>query len=167
MARFTKEKRQEIIEGYLTATGANLFDPADFVDWLAENKDHEAYPWFFGQGDEIAAREHRISMARNMANGLRIVTRYSEPPKDGSKVKVTVSEFPAFISPVKGRRSGGGYMPFDPKDEASRDELRRQAATALRSWLNRYSGIAREAGVSLDSIEKIAASLDDRVALSA
>lgn len=167
MAGFTAKDRQRIIDAYLADSGANLFVPAEFVDWLSERRDHEAYGWFFGQGDEAAAREHRIFMARQMANGLRITASVSAAPAKGQVVIVTVREFPALVSPVAGRHQGGGYQAFDVNDPAIVAELRRQGATALLGWLARYRGVMEMTGVDLAPIEQIAASIDDRVALSA
>lgn len=104
MAGFTAKDRQRIIDGYLADSGANLFVPADFVDWLSERPSHEAYEWFFGQGDEAAAREHRILMARQMANGLRITASISTTPAKGQVVSVTVREFPALVAAQRLRR---------------------------------------------------------------
>lgn len=161
---FTKADRQKIIDGYLSLSGRNMFVPGEFVDWLAAHPDHEAYEWFFSKTDAEAAREFRIGMARNMANGLRITAEVSTAPAKGNVVSVSVREFPAYVSPVSSRHSGGGYQPFDPKDAAAMAELRRQGATAMRSWLNRYGGAF--AGQDLRMLEKIAAE-SDRVALSA
>ena len=161
---FTKADRQKIIDGYLAQSGANMFVPSDFIDWLSDQPEHEAYEWFFGADDATAAREHRILLARQMANGLRIVASVTEPEK-GNVVSVSVREFPAFISPMGGRRAGGGYEPFDPRSGPQMDELRRQGATALRGWLSRYRGAFGD--VDLTMIEQIAASDDGRVALSA
>lgn len=160
---FTKANRQKIIDGYLVATGANFFVPSEFIDWLGQQPDHEAYEWFFGSGDEDAAREHRISMARQMASGLRIVARVQTMPEASATVSVQVREFPALVSPVAGRKDGGGYQHFHPEDPEMVLELRQQGAVALRSWLARYAGVADIAGVDVTPIEKIAASLDGRV----
>lgn len=167
MATFTKADRQRIIDGYLSESGANLFVPAEFIDWLAGQKDHEAYGWFFGRSDAETAREHRVWMARQMASGLRIVASVSEAPNAGSVVSVRVREFPAFISPVAGRMAGGGYEPFDPDDAESVAELQRQGATALRSWLRRYGGLLDMMGADRAPIDEIASKLEGRVALSA
>ena len=161
---FTKKDRQAIIDNYLAATGENLFIPGRFIDWLAGRPDHEAYPLFYGKSDAEAAREHRIWIARRMANGLRIVSQVSETK--ANVVSVSVREFPAYLSPVAQRQGGGGYQPFEPEDAAQMAELRRQGAVAMRSWLNRYHGAFAAAGVDLTAMEEIAAQ-DDRVALPA
>ena len=161
MAGFPKAERQKIIDGYLAATGRNMFVPGEFVDWLADQPEHDAYDWFFGKGDAHAAREHRIDMARNMASGLRITAQASQPPKKGKPVNVTTREYPAYVSPVAGRKAGGGYQPFDPADHASMEELRRQGATALRSWLSRYRGAFEDAGADLAVLEKLAEQFED------
>lgn len=163
MPTFTKSKRQEIIDGYLAATGANLFVPADFIDWLSGQQDHEAYQWFFGKDDASAAREYRITLARQMASGMRITVRSSEITR-ANVVGITVREYPAYVSPVATRSSGGGYVPFEPTDAGHMAELRRQGATALRSWLARYG--AAFADCDLSSLEAIAAD-EGRRALSA
>ena len=165
MAAFGKTDRQKVIDGYLAATGRNMFNAAEFIDWLAEKPDHEAYPWFYGKDDATAARDWRIQMARQMANGLRIVANVSTMPEKGNVVNVVVREFPAFVSPMSGRKAGGGYEPFDPQDAAAMAELRRQGATAMRGWLARYRGAFE--GFDLTELEKIGAPEGAAVALSA
>ena len=162
---FTSRDRQRIIDDYLNETGRNMFVPGEFIDWLAVQPEHEAYEWFYSKTDAEAAREYRIWMARRMANGLRIVSKVQEG--NGSVVSVTVREYPAFVSPMAQRQGGGGYEPFDPKDAAAMAELRRQGATSMRSWLNRYRGAFEAAGVDMAPLEEIAAAEADRVALSA
>lgn len=159
---FTSKDRQRIIDGYLSQSGRNMFIPGEFIDWLAGEPEHEAYEWFYSMDDATAAREHRIAMARRMASGLRITSSVEE--SKSSVVQISVREYPAFVSPVASRRSGGGYAPFDPKDSADMAELRRQGAVALQSWLNRYRGAFADADLRV--IEEIAAS-EGRVALSA
>lgn len=156
---YSKTYRQRIIDDYLNETGENLFQPGEFIDWLSQRPEHEAYQLFFGKGDEHAAREHRIGMARSMANGLRITVRTEDT--QSSVVRFTMREFPMFVSPVDGRRSGGGYQAFDPQDAAALEEILRQGRTALRSWLQRYSGAFDQAGVDLSGLKEIA--VEDRV----
>jgi hypothetical protein len=148
MSRFAKNERQKIIDGYLAATGRNMFVAGEFIDWLAGQPDHPAHPWFFGKDDAEAAREYRIGLARQMAAGLRITARVSEAPAQATQVSVTVREFPAFISPGAGRRDGGGYTPFDPASAVDMAELRRQGVVALHSWLRRYRGAFTDAEVA-------------------
>ena len=156
MAGFPKKKRQAIIDGYLAATGRNMFVPAEFVDWLEGQPDHEAHDWFFGMDDAEAARRYRVELARQMASGLRIAAPVSTAPSESKTVKVATREYPAMISPAASRRQGGGYVPFDPEDDESMAELQRQAGGALRSWLNRYRGAAEAAGLDVSGIERTA-----------
>jgi hypothetical protein len=95
-----------------------------------------------------------------MASGLRIVVQDSAP--EDQVVSITVREYPTFISPVKLRKSGGGYERFDPDSEDSQRELRRQAATALATWLSRYRGCAENFGLNLTAIEEIAEVLREK-----
>lgn len=157
---FTRKDRQALIDDYLNRTGRNVFQPAEFIDWLADQPEHQAYPWFYGMDDAAAAREHRIQMARQMANGLRITARVQEAPTASAPMSVRVREFPAMISPMAGRKSGGGYEPFDPQDPVMRAELQRQGAQALRAWLARYRGVAEAGGLDVSPIEEIAGALD-------
>lgn len=152
MANFWK-KRQEIVDDYLSQTGRNMFNAGEFIDWLEGQPDHEAYDWFFGMDDAEAARQHRIALARRMASGLRIVAK-TETAK-ASVVQITEREYPAYVSPIAGRKSGGGYERFDPSDPDAIAELRRQGAVALRSWLDRYAGAF--ADEDLSALEEIAA----------
>lgn len=167
MAQFTKADRQRIIDGYLASTGRNMFHAGEFIDWLSEQSDHEAYSWFFAKDDSEAAREYRIGLARRMASGLRITTQVSTAPKKGSVVSLTVRELPAYVSPMSARKGGGGYVPVDPQDEVALSEIRRQGATALRSWLRRYGGAMEESGIDVSQIEEIASKIDGRVVMSA
>ena len=149
---FKKADRQRIIDGYLSETGRNLFNASEFIDWLEGQPDHEAYPWFFGMDDATAARQHRIALARRMASGLRVVA--SVETKEAKVLQITQREYPAYVSPVAGRKHGGGYERFDPEDGAAMDELRRQGQTALQSWLDRYRGAF--ADTDLTALEEIA-----------
>lgn len=162
---FKTKDRQRIIDGYLADTGRNMFNAAEFVDWLAGQTEHEAYPLFYGMTDEDAARQHRISLARRMASGLRIVAR--QESTTANVVSVTTREYPAYLSPVASRRGGGGYEPLDPNDEVQIAELRRQGAASLRGWLARYRGAFEHAGIDMSGIEEVAASQDDGAAMSA
>ena len=159
MSRLTRNDRQRIIDGYLAATGANLFVASEFIDWLAGEPDHEVYPWFFGKDDTTLAREHRIGMARQMASGLRITVK-TENVDSRKVVHITAREYPAFVSPMGGRRDGGGYVAFNLDDPETAAELSRQGATALRSWLARYRGVAEQQGIAVSAIEKIASRMD-------
>lgn len=165
-SKFATRDRQKIIDGYLSETGRNMFIPGEFIDWLSGKPEHEAYSIFFGTSDEAAARQYRIDLARRMASGLRIVAR-SEPSKQSKVVQITTREYPAYVSPVAGRKDGGGYQPFDPSDAASMSELQSQAAGALRGWLTRYRGAAEAAGADVTPIEEIVEHLSRDVAQSA
>lgn len=162
---FKSKDRQRIIDGYLAESGRNMFVPSEFIDWLADRPDHEAYDLFYGMDDAVAARQHRIALARRMASGLRIVARQEET--QSNVVAVTTREYPAYVSPVAGRKGGGGYEPVDPSDEEQIAELRRQGAASLRGWLARYRGAFEHVGIDVSAIEEIASSQDGSVAQSA
>ena len=163
MSKFAKRDRQRIIDGYLAESGRNLFIAGEFIDWLADKPDHEAYDLFYGIDDTEAARQYRIGLARQMASGLRVVVRH-EDVAQSQVVQITTREYPAYVSPVAGRKSGGGYQPFNADDAEAMAELQSQGATALRSWLARYRGAAEMAGVDVTPIEEIVAVLSRDVA---
>ena len=163
---FKKADRQRVIDGYLAVTGRNMFVAPEFIDWLSGQPDHEVYDLFFGMDDEQAARQHRIDMARRMASGLRIVANVSQAPGTGSVVQITTREYPAYVSPMAGRKSGGGYEPFDPESGEAMAELQAQGAQSLRAWLARYRGAAESAGVDVTPVEEIIAQLSRDVALA-
>jgi hypothetical protein len=158
MAGFSRAKRQAIIDGYLSESGANMFVPGEFIDWLADQPDHQAYPWFFAKDDAEAAREYRIGLARQMANGMRIMVKVSTAPDASTPINVTVREFPAYLSPMAGRRAGGGYSPFDADSAEDMAELRRQGLVSLHSWLRRYRGAFADAEVAV--IEALVAEIE-------
>jgi hypothetical protein len=159
MANFSKKTKQRIIDDYLQKTGANMFVPTDFVDWLSTQPEHEAYPAFYGMDDAEAARQHRIHMARQLASGLRIVAKTEDV--EGSVVSIRVTEYPAYISPISKRRDGGGYEPFDPSDDNAQAELRRQAGSSLAAWLARFRGCAENVGLDMTPLESIVHVLRD------
>ena len=162
MSNFAKKTKQRIIDEYLQITGLNIYKPDEFVDWLATQPEHELYDAFYGMDDSVAARNWRIDKARQMASGLRIVVK-QEDVKKSDVISIKVTEYPAYISPVATRKSGGGYEPFDPDDEDAQYELRKQAGVTLAAWLNRYRGSAENIGLDLTSVEYIVRVLrDDR-----
>ena len=158
---WNKDERQKIVDDYLKETRRNMYKVDEFTDWLEDRPDHPCYERFFGSGDKEAARQHRMSLARQLISGLRIQVHIPPVKKvDVSDLAKAISyEAPAFLSPQSSRRNGGGYVPYDPDSEDSRAELRRQAASDLARWLNRYRGCVEAYGVSVQPIEEIATQL--------
>ena len=56
MSNFSKKTKQRIIDDYLQKTGANMFVPTHFVDWLVTQPEHEAYPEFYAMDDIMRVR---------------------------------------------------------------------------------------------------------------
>lgn len=159
---FTRADKQRIIDGYLAASGRNMFVPVEFVDWLAAHPDHEAYPWFFDRSDAELARDARVQLARRWVVGLRITVHDETRPEQ--PLRLRVQEFPAVVSPLETRWKGGGYQRFDPHDEAALDDLARQGASALEAWLRRYRGVAERRGLDLAAVEDLARRLAGELA---
>lgn len=160
-----KQERQRMIDAYLAETGRNMFVAGEFVDWLSGRPEHPVHALIFRKDDADAAREYRIDLVRRMTSGLRIVARVEE--KRGRVVSITTREYPAFVSPLAGRRSGGGYVPLNPDDHDAMRELVRQGKQALQSWLHRYGAAMEQDGADLAPVRKIAAGQPSRVAVPA
>jgi len=166
--RIAKETRQRIVDDYLATTGRDSYVPAEFISWLQNQPNHEAYGWFFSISDEDAAFQHRLAMAREFVSGLRITIAYSTAPLTpmipGSirsrEEERTELKFPSMISPRATRSSGGGYVPVDLDDPAIKQELHGQAAQELRAWLNRFGGVCTMSGIDPASIESIAVQVE-------
>jgi hypothetical protein len=139
MSGFTKQRRQRIIDDYMAATGSNLFKPGEFIDWLADKPDHEAYSAFYAIDDAEAARAYRIELARRFMNGLRIVVVTETVEIKTNTIITTTEDAPKYFSPPENRhKDGGGYAAYDPQDEASVASFRKEAAMALGAWKRRY-----------------------------
>jgi hypothetical protein len=139
MSGFTKQRRQRIIDEYLAQTGNNTFKPGEFIDWLADKPDHEAYGAFYALDDAEAARAYRIELARRFVNGLRIVVVTETVETTTNTIITHAEDAPKYFSPPENRHTdGGGYVAYDPTDAASVASFRREAATALGSWKRRY-----------------------------
>lgn len=138
MSGFSKQRRQKIIDNYLAESGANAFRPGEFIDWLADKPEHEAYAAFYAIDDAEAARAYRIELARKFVSGLRIVVSEQEVVGEDRTVTIRTTEAPRYFSPVEHRQDGGGYVAYDPSDEKSVASFRKEAATQFASWKRRY-----------------------------
>lgn len=81
------------------------------------------------------------------------------------KMKVRESTMPMALSPLKGRRDGGGYVLVDPKDQSHVDEHCRQAAVGLRAWLSRYADAVKAVGHDVSELDALATALERRALL--
>lgn len=156
MARFTKALRQQLVKDFAERNDG-WFDPAAF---LAEARDggesHPAYEWFEWDDDK-AANEYRLDQARDFARGL--VVKFEVRAIHRGSFRVVEQSAPLAMSPMTGRRGGGGYYITDPNDPTHMLELRRQAAQSLRWFLSRYEAALTDAGVSTAAFEKAQAAL--------
>jgi hypothetical protein len=165
MAGFDRGYRQKVIDEYLSASGANFFVPAEFLEWLRDRPDHRVYSVFFGKSDEDAAHEYRLMLARQFVSGLRFkVTVTPAMASSSPHISIQVREpttfrVPAFVSPVAGRKEGGGYYQTDVTETETAAELYRQAAQSLASWLERHADVARLAGADIGAVERVLGTL--------
>ncbi len=156
--KFSKELRQEIVEEFAVRHNGQ-FDSALFLKEIEETgKSHRAYGWFQWD-DSKAAREYRLWQARAFANDLRVTFSVEEVGQQGA-VTVKTAVMPAVISPVAERKNGGGYVLTDFNNPEHMAEHCRQAAIALKSWLNRYQAAVVHVYKSDLAITQIAAVLE-------
>lgn len=139
MAGFSQARRQRVIDEYLAASGRNTFKAHEFIDWLADQPEHEAYNAFYSISDDEAARAYRIELARRFVSGLRITVTAQVEDTETRKITIRTSEAPTFISPLEQRYGqGGGYVAYDPTDASSVASFHKEAAQAFTSWFKRY-----------------------------
>lgn len=157
MTKFTKQQRQQIVEEFARRHNGQ-YSPFLFLKEVEERGgSHPAHGWF-EWSDEKAATEHRLWQARSFANDLRVRFEVEEVCRQGP-ITVTTLEMPMVLSPVSGRREGGGYVLTDPNDPAHRVEHCSQAAAALRSWLNRYRAAVLQTPYGTKVVEHLADAL--------
>lgn len=152
MARFTKELRQKIIRDFCLKRNTD-FDAKLFAQDVRDTgPEHPAWEWF--EWDEgKAASEYRVWQAREFAKDLRVKFTVEEVGRGGA-ITIRAVEAPMLVSPVDGRRAGGGYFLTDPSNPDHMAELCRQAATSLSTWLRRYEGALAHAGGSVAAVAK-------------
>lgn len=151
MARFSKALRERIVREF-TARHNGRFDPAVFVEEVREaGPTHEAHAWFQWD-DEAAAEQYRIEQARSFIQGIQITFTVENVVR--GKVAVREQMVPLALSPLSGRREGGGYIVNDPKNPDHMSELCSQAARDLEAWLRRYRAALEYAGGSSATIER-------------
>ncbi|MDF2809310.1 MAG: hypothetical protein K0S56_341 [Microvirga sp.] len=157
MSRFTKERRQEIVREFALRHNGQ-FNPGLFLDEVREKGvEHPAYEWFEWDRDK-AAHAYQVEQARDFARDLRVSFKVEEIGRKGT-ILVREAPMPMVLSPIGGRRDGGGYVLVDPDDPAHMTEHCRQAALALRAWLTRYQAalihVGRDPGVFAAAIESL------------
>lgn len=158
MARFSKALRERIVREF-TARHNGRFDPAVFVEEVREaGPTHEAHAWFQWD-DEAAAEQYRIEQARSFIQGVQITFTVENVVR--GKVAVREQMVPLALSPLSGRREGGGYVVSDPKNPDYMSEFCLQAARDLAAWLRRYRAALEYAGGSPVAVERQAQQLSD------
>ena len=144
--RFTKEVRQTIIEDFAKRHGG-VYDPVAFVaEVQKKGKAHPAHAWFTWR-DDTAAYEYRLWQARTFVQGLVVRFKIEEVGARG-KMRIVETEMPFAMSPTgeEGKKRGG-YVIVDPNSEEHVSMLCGEAATALQTWLNRYTAAIHLAGM--------------------
>ncbi|MEH3117124.1 MAG: hypothetical protein PGN25_05810 [Methylorubrum populi] len=159
MAGLSKAARQEIVREFAVRHNGH-FNPKLFLEEVRhKGKDHPAFGWF--EWDRAAAAlAYQVEQAREFARDLRVSFTVQVVNGGRRSIQVRETAMPLVLSPVEGRRSGGGYILTDENDPAHMTEHCRQAAMALRAWLSRYRSAAEHAGCALAPVEKLADDLE-------
>lgn len=158
MASFTKALRERIVKEFATRHNG-LYNPALFLaEVRAEGPKHPAYAWFEWDADK-AATAYQLEQAREFARDLRVSFRVEEIIGP-NQVRVSQQPMPMVLSPMDGRRSGGGYVLTDPDDPDHIAEHCRQAARTLEQWRDRYTAALAHAGVAAAEVNKIVGRLE-------
>lgn len=158
MVRMTRKLRQETLDQFLADTGHNQLRGREFLDWLRPQVDHPAWNILFHGTLEEKALATELARFRQFTSGLRITVRTEELANVSHRFRYAegqVESFPMWLSPVDDRHDGqgGGYVPMDATDPLFQAELARQAATALKSWAERYGSVLRISGGDLDVVQ--------------
>ena len=158
MPGFTKAVRERIVRDFATRHNGN-FNPALFLAEVRQTGvSHPAYDWF--EWDEgKAAHAYWLEQARDFARDLRVSFRIEEVTGP-HQVRVHQAPIPMVLSPMEGRRNGGGYVLTDPDDPEHIAEHCRQAARTLQQWRDRYSAALAHAGIKPDAINQMIARLE-------
>ncbi len=155
---FTQEKRQAIVRAFAIKHNGR-YNPKLFLKEVQDTGEkHPAYTWFEWDAAK-AAYEYQLEQAREFARDLK-VTFTVETVGRSKAIKVVQTSMPMVLSPVENRKDGGGYVLVDPKLPDHMVEHCRQAAVALRSWVNRYEAAMLHASIRVDIVEDIATRLE-------
>lgn len=158
MASFTKAVRERIVKEFAVRHNGQ-FNPQLFLDEVkAKGEEHPAYEWF-EWSDDTAAKAYRIEQARSFARDLRVSFRVEEVTAP-HQVRVRETPIPMFLSPMQGRKNGGGYVLTDVNDAEHIAEHCRQAAKTLEQWRDRYAAALGRAGIGTGDVDKIIARLE-------
>lgn len=155
----TTERRAEIVTEFAERHGG-IFDPREFLSEVeSTGMSHPAWDWF-EWNHRTAAHKYRLHQAIKFTANLTI--KVEVRTVQGGALKITREEAPLALSPLRLRHAedGGGYIIAGPRSPDYLDELTRQAAARLTSYVARYSAALIRAGLDPGEFERIAAQLE-------
>jgi hypothetical protein len=165
MAGFTKARRQKIVEDFARRHNGN-FNPALFLDEVRrQGESHPAYGWFEWDAAKAAAA-YQLEQARDFARDLRVSFKVEEIIAP-NQVRIREHPIPMVISPMDGRKRGGGYVLTDPDDPDHIAEHCLQAARTLQQWRDRYSAALAHAEVKVGEVNMMIARLEHKASSKA
>ena len=160
----SKIERQRIVKEFALRHNGT-FNPTLFLEEVRRTGErHPAYNWFEWDAGK-AALSYQVEQARSFARDLRVTFTVTEISSGKRRVKVRETAMPLVLSPIEGRKDGGGYVLVDPKNESHLDEHCRQAALTLRGWLSRYSEAVRHVGGNVSQLESLISALETKAPL--
>ncbi len=165
MSSFTKAKRQKIVEEFARRHNGN-YNPALFLEEVkTTGESHPAFGWFEWDADK-AASAYQLEQARDFARDLRVSFKIEEIVGP-NQVRIREHPIPMVISPMEGRRHGGGYRLTDPDDPEHIAEHCLQAARTLQQWRDRYSAALAHAGIKVSDVNTVIARLERKASSKA
>lgn len=160
----SKIDRQRIVKEFALRHNG-VYNPSLFLEEVRRTGEtHPAFNWFEWDAGK-AAFAYQVEQARSFARDLRVTFTVTEINGGKRAVKVRETAMPLVISPMEGRRDGGGYLLVDPKDSDHMGEHCRQAAVALRAWLGRYTEAVRHVGMNTSELEALVTALETKTPL--
>lgn len=158
MAGLSRELRERIVKDFATRHNG-IYNPVLFLQEVRETgPSHPAYEWFEWD-DRAAALAYQLEQARSFARDLRVTFRVEEVTGP-HQVRVRETPMPMVISPMDGRKTGGGYVLVDPNDPAHIAEHCRQAAKTLEQWRDRYAAALSHATIAAADINIVVGKLE-------
>lgn len=155
---YTKARRQAIVKAFALRNNG-VFNPKRFLEEVREQgSNHPAYGWFEWNKDR-AFDAYQLDQVRAFTQDLKVSFKVEEVGRVGP-VRITERVMPLVMSPMAGRKDGGGYVLTNPNDPAHMAEHCRQAAIALRGWINRYDAALKHAGGSVEMVMSVVQTLE-------
>lgn len=129
----TKRLREAAVRDFMRTR--TLFDPTEFVEWVAENlpREHPCWLHIHGPDDDDLIAEAKRKRAVECVRDLRVTVSFPQPVAHDIGAVVVERVFPLLIS------TGGGKRQLADRMADPRQVLRREGIAIMNGWLTRYA----------------------------